>query len=209
MKCDHLREYLRVSELFARWRVDKAATDIHWAIMKGVLKPCIWVRGEYAELSLDGNGGLELVEVAGAPVARAVNAWCYPCNPTQVDAYELAYTHVCDRSGEEPVYLALPEPLLLSDLIARGVVLMDALAEAEAALKVQQEDELHGKERLTLYRLLVSSVCEQYGWDPAGERSTAVADLVRCSDAYGIPVSYNAAKEHLRRAWAKCPPKVD
>jgi hypothetical protein len=149
------------------------------------------------------------MHVNGIHLVRSVNGWCEPCAPTQVGAYEMVYPFVRDLSSEQPCYVALPTPLKLSDVINEGVVMVGALNEAEAVLKIQQDDELHGKERITLYRLLVTAVFEQYGWwDPEGGRSEAVPKLVKAAEAIGLSVSYNAAKEHLRRAWARCPPEI-
>jgi hypothetical protein len=205
MNCDHLRDYLQVREVCQRWRLEKDSTQIHWAIMKGILKPCVWVKGELPELHVEG-GTATPVDVQGHPLTRWVNAWCYPCSPTQIGAYELSYGYVCDQSGDEPRYLAIPTPLLLSDVIREGVVMVSALNEAEAELKLQQDDELHGKERITLYRMLVTAVFEHWGWEPTSERSSAVTELVKAAEAIGQPVSYNSAKAHLHRAWAKCTP---
>lgn len=204
MKCDHLRDYVRVRDLVSRWKLDRDSTDLHWAIMKGVLRPCIWVRGELPEMAIDADGG-----ALALPTTHAINAWCYPCRETQIGAYEVAYSTVRDESGEQPRYLGLFEPILLSEVVRDGVVMMGELVAAEATLKVQQDDELHGKERITLYKLIVAAVSELYSCDPLAERSNAVAELVRVAEAIGQPVSYNAAREHVRRAWARCGPQLE
>jgi hypothetical protein len=208
MKCDHLFDYLQVREVARRWRLDADSTDIHWAIMKGVLKPCIWVTGQLEEVQIERDGA-SVMHVNGIKLIRAVNGWCEPCAATQVGAYEMLYPFVRDLTSDEPCYVALQNPLSLSDVIKQGVVMINNLVEAEAILKIQQDDELHGKERLTLYRLLVTAVFEQYGWwDSDGGRSEAIPKLVKAAEAIGLSVSYNAAKEHLRRAWARCPPEI-
>jgi hypothetical protein len=176
--------------------------------MKGILKPCIWVRGLHQEVSVQEGRLVERLDADQKPITRNVNAWCYPRYQQQIGSYEMAYPIVCDESGDEPCLLALPEPLLLSHLLGHGVVMMGELAEAETALQVHQPEEaLHGKERITLYKMLTTLMVETYGWNPTDHRSSAVSSLVKDAEELGISMSFNAAKEHCRRAWEKCPPK--
>jgi hypothetical protein len=197
------RKWWLLQELQERWKLSLA--DMHRLVMDETLRPCLMLETELHPVEvIDGKAAVLKDELV--PVAKT---WLYPIYPQQVGPFDCVFESVSDqaRPVEGCTLWGLPVPMTLEDVMRLGVVMEEDMQEAEAALTSQQDDELHGKERITLYRLLVTSVVEQYGWDPTSERSTAVPDLVRDAEALGLSVSYNAAKEHLRRAWEKCPPQ--
>ena len=169
-KFDRLRRYVEVRELYARWSVRPDSTDLHVAVLEGVLRPCIWAHGEYQEATLGPDGRCAPVVLDGKPVARFMNSLCYPCDGTQIGLYEVEYRALCDQSGEAPRYFVPAEPVLLSGLIAHGVVTVDALAEAEAALQpgpdAWQQKSAATKTIQSQARIIAAMLSDGYGFDP-------------------------------------------
>ncbi len=198
-------DYLAFSELARRWKLEPGSFDIHRAILNGSLRPSLYVNAPLFRIKL----------VDGAPLPltgerEALSGWFYPVYLQQIAELDCAFqlvAEVAEPTEETPLW-ALDTPMQLGELLQRGVVMMPDLQQTEHALG-GSGDELSAKDERTRDKMIVSMAFQLYGWDPAGDKSKGVTEMMRDAQANGIPVSYNTLKKHLRRAWERCPPLLE
>ena len=220
-KFDRLRKYVEVRELYARWSVRPDSTDLHVAVMEGVLKPCIWAHGEYQEAAVGPDGQCAPLEMNGKPIARFVNSLCYPFDGVQIGLYEVQYRALCDQTGDVPRYLIPAEPVLLSGLIASGVVTVDALAQAEEALQpgpdAWQQKSAATKTIQSQARIIAAMLRDGYGYGyapgntpagNAGARDTLRA-IVEATGATGKPMHPQTVWKYLNDAVGNFPASME
>lgn len=201
-----LRKYLTRDELMERFGL-KTDLDLRRLVMAGVLRLCIMRQEELAPVQLV-DGRLHALDVE--PVA--VRGWLYPQYPVQILPFDCAYSVVCDMV--EPVagsaLFSLPHPMTLTDLLAEGVAMLDDVLAAEEAMARDPDRELSAREEKTRDRLLTVLAAEHLGWMPWEDgRDLKLSDLLRAAADYGLPLSRNAAKDHLRLAWERVKPSLE
>lgn len=200
-----LRKYLTRDELLERFGL-RTDLDLRRLVMEGVLRLCIMRQQELVPVMfIDGRAQPLDVE----PVA--VRGWLYPQFPVQVMPFDCVYGVVCDmvHPVEGSSLWALPQALTLSELLAEGVAMLDDVLAAEEVMNRDPDRELSAREEKTRDRLLTVLAAEHLGWTPWEEgRDLKLGDLLKSAKDYGLPVSRNAAKEHIRLAWERVKPSV-
>lgn len=190
-----LQEHFRVTPL-----------DLRRMVLSGALRPAFHM----AEV-------LQPVETEGSSVRECdgrgpVKGWLWAVQESaeQYGNFNCRYVQVRDRPLHEvgAKYWALPEPLTLDQILGLGVVMDGNVRAIEESVKEDPSRELSPREEKTRDRLIATMAAEILQWKP-GERVdlTGLSDLVHASQAYGIPFSYNTAKDHVWRAWERAKPK--
>jgi hypothetical protein len=199
------RKYLTRDELLERWGL-RTDLDLRRLVMDGTLRMCVMRQEELTPAEVV-NGMVR--PLAAGP--EAVRGWLYPQFPVQFLPFDCAYGVVSDMSTpvEGCSLWALPQPITLTQLLAEGVAMLDDVLDAEAATKLDPDRQLSAREEKTRDRLLTVLAAEHLGWTPWEDgRDLKLADLLNAAKAYGVPLSRNAAKDHLRLAWERVKPAV-
>lgn len=206
------RSYYTLFEVRTRWHIPDHSPDIERLVMDGTLKPCLMLRGALYPVEVrDGQAVVlrdELESVDGV--------WLYPTFPRQVGPFDCVYECVSDTAL--PVAGAtlwgLPDPLTLSQVMDSAVVMAEDVREAEEVLRDKQrlaDEELSTKQERTRDKLIVALSAEILGWDPGSDRPESLPHatrLVGVAEAWGLKLSVNTVKDHLRMAWERCQPKL-
>lgn len=190
------------TELRAKWGWSEL--DMRREIMAGTLRPAIHFHREmHPALVIEGEPIYERANL----VQVSQWLWLVPECGRQIDNFECVYVMFRDGDRAEANYLALPEPLTLTQLLVIGVVFDSNVRELEQPLAANTD--LSKREERTRDLIIVNLAFHALGWDPASDRSKGVTQLVQMGQANGLPVNYDTAKRHLRIAWERCQPKLD
>jgi hypothetical protein len=214
MNFEPITDYLLVSEIRGRWGLPPGSMMLHRAVMKDVLKVCMWLNGPFQMAKPDGKGALVPVVEDGRPVGGEVNAWCYPVQKVQIDAFEFAYSYALDLTNGTPQYWRLPNPCLLSEMLEDGVVMLQDLAEAEAVLKPDGAEKWQAKSGATkevgsMLRLISAMAADGYAYDPRKKtRQETILCLQGASARDGEkPMHAQTIVKYLDRAISDYPPQ--
>lgn len=214
MNFDAITDYLLVSEVRARWALPPESMMLHRAVMKDVLKVCMWLKGTFQQAAPDPSGKLVPLEKDGQPVPGVVNSWCYVLDSVQTDAFEMEYRFALDESGEEPRYLVLPQPCLLSRMLEDGVVMLHDLTTAELFLKppgveTWQARAAATKEVHSMLRLISAMAADAYRYDPRRKERIETVDCLQAATAIEgeKPMHAQTITKYLDRAVSEYPPE--
>lgn len=215
MNFDPITDYYLISEIRGRWNLAPGSMAIHRAVMKDVLKVCMWLKGPFQPAQVGADGKLApVVMEGGAPAVGSVNAWCYMLEPRQVDAFEFEYFYARDDSGDEPRYWKLQEPCLLSQMLEEGVVMVHDLCTAETVVnppgaEMWQAKSAATKERASILRLLSAMAADVYGYDPRRPEHRDVIETLQKATAAGDerPMHAQTIAKYLDMAISDFPPE--
>lgn len=215
MNFDAITDYYLISEIRGRWNLAPGSMAIHRAVMKDVLKVCMWVKGPFQSAQMGEDGRLvPVVNEDGTPAVGTVNAWCYMLEPRQVDAFEFEYFYARDDSGDEPRYWKLQEPCLLSRVLDEGVVMLHDLCTAETVVKpagaaMWQAKSAATKERASILRLLSAMAADAYGYDPRRPEHRGIIEALQEATAPDDerPMHAQTIAKYLDMAISDFPPK--
>lgn len=201
------RDYLSPSELLTRWGIAHGTWDLHHAIIKGLLRPCILITGDYQRATMDSAGVPQPLHASGVPVVERLRGWLYPSAGVQVDKFEMVYTAVRDMATaqEDTAFYLLPEPVTLTYIMDNGVVMMADVEDAERGMRGSTIDELSTKERDSLLKL-TSIYLASLGYDTR-YRNHAIPAVCRQAEAHGISISENTVSKYARMAFGSHPPE--
>jgi hypothetical protein len=73
-------------------------------------------------------------------------------------------------------------------------------AKAQQALSRSPEKELSSQERSTLLKLIAAMACEQYGYDPRGDRSDVAPNIQKDLELVGLTMDAKTIRKWLREA---------
>jgi hypothetical protein len=214
MNFEPITDYLLVSEVRGRWGLPPGSMMLHRAVIKDVLKVCMWLNGSFQVAVPEAAGTLVAVSDDGRPVGGQVNAWCYPVGKVQVDAFEFSYSYALDLTDGNPRYWRLPKPCLLSEMLEDGVVMLQDLAEAEAVLKPDGTEKWQAKSAATkevgsMLRLISAMAADAYAYDP---RQKTRQETIQCLQAASArdgekPMHAQTIVKYLDRAISDYPPE--
>lgn len=183
-----LQEHFRVSPL-----------DLRRMVLSGALRPAFHVTEALEPVTTE----------EGSSVIKGW-LWAVQESAEQYGNFNCRYVQVRDRPQHEEgaKYWALPEPITLDQLLGLAVVMQGNVSAIEESAKDDPSRELSPREEKTRDKLIATMAAELLQWKP-GERVdlAGLSDLVHASQAYGIPFSYNTAKDHVWRAWERAKPK--
>lgn len=193
-------DYLTLHELCERWKIPAGALDLHRAILKGILRPSLFLSGELA-MALPG-GPLQAGE--RSPVHGFVYVQCL----RQTGAFDCevsAVSYARDPENDSALFL-LDQPLTMAALFAQAVVMAEDVEAAERQLAGSAQD-LSTKERGSLLRLVSIMLVDAYRYDP-GRRSAIAAEISQAGAGMGVGISEGTALKFLRMALAEYPPEL-
>lgn len=204
MKLDQLRDYLTMPEVAMRWK----ATDPEMcrAILKGLLKPSLFVNEMVRPATVSDKGDIELVEADG----QFLTGWHYLTPIRQVDALDCTAqtVSVTHEVGAGAAMWALNEAVDMQRLLKSAVVMADDLIQAETALEAEthwQQRSAKTKEFNSVLNILSIVLAEAYHYDPR-VRSTVVREVTDAGELHGIAVSNGTVSKWLKEAIEQFPP---
>lgn len=210
MNFDQICDYVTLAEVADRWKLRRDSWMLHRAILRGVLKPCIFSNGaDLPRVEVDERGAVSRLLHEDEPVVEHVRAWLYPWHgfkqqSAPFDALFPIVSDMCDVTQGARLY-ALRPPISLTDLLAEGVVMMPDLHIAEAELKRGESHEMGAKEVGTVLRILSATLADCFAYDPT-KRSDFAGHISKAGAKFGIQVSDGSVLKWARRAFAEYPP---
>lgn len=204
------REYLSMPELADRWKLKPTSWDIHYAIIQGLLKPCVLVpQGQLQKAAIESGAPVPMVDENG-PVTEFVGGWHFPVLDHQTGAYEAIYQGVADHpvlSDESTVYL-LPQPLTLSYIMGHGVARMEQIEAVELDCDGRTADDLATKEKDSLLKMLSVILFDAYGLQNPYEKSPVPKEIAGISKKLGVKISDGTVLKYARMAYDECKPSM-
>jgi hypothetical protein len=214
MNLDAITDYYVLDEVRARWELPPGSMAIHRAVMKDVLKVCMWLNGPFQPAQLSDGGKLvPMTNEDGSPAVGEINAWCYMLGARQIDAFELEYSYALDCSGDVPRYWLLQEPCLLSRVLTEGVVMVHDLYTAETVVgppgaEAWQARSAATKEKASMLRLISALAADAYWYDPRRKDCHAVESLqAETTRQAGKPMHAQTIVKYLDMAISDFPPE--
>ncbi|QJW84363.1 hypothetical protein HK414_13000 [Ramlibacter terrae] len=189
------RESWQFPELMERWGFTRD-TDVKRLIQRGELTP-------YATFARDLH---PVAMVDGAPMVEAEllpvhgDLWLVQGLAMKVDNFDYFYRFMSSvpnwSEGAEGQLWALPETTSSDDVLLTFVVSDDNRLAVEKAHLDKQPSQ---KSQNVKDRLLVTLALDRLNWKAGKDVDfTGLTEVIDGTGAYGIPVSYNSAKKHIR-----------
>lgn len=207
MNFDGICDYVTAEEVAERWRLRPGSWMLHRAIMRGVLKPCIFLPGvDLIRMKLDKDGKAVACMDGDAAVVEHVKGWLYPWHEFKeqtapFDALFPIVSDMCELAEGAQLY-ALEAPISLAALLASGCVMMPDLLEAETHVKPQEPSTKELNKQLCMISTLLA---DGYRYDPR-QPSGLASEISKAARAHGISLSDGTALKYMRQAFEQFPP---
>lgn len=209
MNFDALCDYYTLAEVAERWRISPDSLMLRRAILRGVLKPCLWVpEVEMHRMELDEAGCPVHVTEAGEPLMTRVGGWLYPWHAFHVLTAPFAalFPYVTDRPDLDGAQIfAASTPIALADILSDAVVMAPDLEAAESETNRRDPNDLSTKEEGTVLRVLSAALADCFAYNPT-ERSDFASHISKAGAKVGIRVSDGSVLKWARRAYNEYPP---
>ncbi|MES2939207.1 MAG: hypothetical protein V4864_16090 [Pseudomonadota bacterium] len=205
MKLEQLRDYLTMPEVAMRWK----ATDPEMcrAVLKGLLKPSLYLNGQFKRAEVTEAGSIELVDDE-AP--EQLLGWHYITPIQQVGALDCIARTVAVVQETLPgaSMWALDKTLSMRDLMRDAVVMAEDLIQAEAALEAEthwQQRSAKTKEFNSVLNILSIVLADAYHYDPR-VRSSIAREITEAGELHEIAVSAGTIAKWMQEANEQFPP---
>lgn len=207
MRFEGICDYVTPEEVAERWRLRSGSWMLHRAILRGVLKPCIFLAGvDLIRMELDQEGKAVAYKDGDTPVIEHAKGWFYPWHEFKeqsapFDALFPVVSDMCELVEGARLY-ALSAPISLGTLLATGCVMMPDLLHTEKQLKPLEP----GTKELNKQLCMISTLlAECYRYDPR-EPSGLASELSKAARTHGIALSDGTALKYMRLAYEQFPP---
>lgn len=204
MRLDQLRDYLTMPEIAMRWK----ATDPEMCrgVLKGLLRPSVYLNGTYRRAHIDEGGQAELVEGEG----EQLTGWHYLTSIQQVGALDCTaqLVSVVHEALTGACVWALPRPLTMRDVMQEAVVMADDILAAEAAMDAEthwQQRSAKTKEFNSVLNILSIVLADTYRYDPR-VRSSVAREITEAGENNGHAVSSGTVSKWIQEAIEQFPP---
>lgn len=195
MRLNIRRDSWQFVELMERWGWARN-TDLKRLIQRGELLPyATFARELHPTVMVD---GLPVVEEHA--IAVHADLWVVQSLSVKVDTHDHYYRFLATvpnwTCGEDGQLWALPEPVSTD-----GVLLTFVVADENRIAVEQAYNERATSQRSqdVKDRLLVTLALDRFSWKQNKDIDFGgLTEVIDATNAYGIPVSYNAAKTNLR-----------
>lgn len=212
------RNYLTAHELQARWECSE--NDLRYSIISQELKASILVDEELPSPKWKTHfiDGLQPVEPDNADFytfSMVPRGWSYLQCPVQTGAFDCRFQLITD--DRDPVMPAeeedipytswywLPKPLVLLDVLVKGVFLLTEVANFELKHGTEEvvakpTNSLGIREREYLHKLVVGMAIDGYGFDPAALKSPIPKQVAENLELLGLSITDDTVRKYLRQA---------
>jgi hypothetical protein len=206
---DALCDYYTLAEVAERWKIKPDSLMLRRAILRGVLKPCLWVpEVEMHRMELNELGRPAHATEAGDPATVRAGGWLYPWYAFHVLTAPFAalFPYMADGPHLDDAAIFAPTtPISLADILNDGVVMAPDLEAAEAETNRRDPSVLSTKEEGTVLRILSATLADCFAYNPT-ERSDFASHISKAGAKVGIRVSDGSVLKWARRAYNEYPP---
>jgi hypothetical protein len=212
MKLDQLRDYLTMPEIAARWRATEP--DMCRGVLKGLLRPSVYLNGVYQRGHVHDDGRIELE----AETEHLVG-WHYLVAIQQVGPLDCSAHGVSvlpeSLPGAGPLpgsrIWALGQPLSMRGVMSEAVMMAEDILFAEAAGEADtpwQQRSGKTKEFNSVLTLLSIVLWDCYRFDPRqrGEAARVAKILTDAGEQCGNRVSRGTAEKWIKEAYEQFQP---
>ncbi|PZP95527.1 MAG: hypothetical protein DI587_22250 [Variovorax paradoxus] len=193
-------DYLTLHEVRERWKLPADSLDVHRAILKGILRPSVFVMADLVVA----HSPLQTYSDAGE--RHSVRGFCYVQGLQQTGTFDCAVpavSYAADPQSGGALYL-VDRPLTMDDLFAQAVVMLEDVVAAENML---MPEDLTTKEYNSVLKLITIAAADGYGYSP-NARSSVPSELCEAGTKLGIDISENTVRKILRQAFEQFAPQV-
>lgn len=204
MKLHQLRDYLTMPEIAVRWKATDA--EMCRGVLKGLLRPSVYLNGTFRRAQIHESGQAELVEGAG----ERLTGWHYLTSIQQVGALDCTaqLVSIVHEAMPGACVWALERPMTMRDVMEEAVVMAEDILAAEALMDGEthwQQRSAKTKEFNSVLNILSIVLADAYRYDPR-VRSSVARELTEAGEEHGIPVSNGTVSKWLQEAIEQFPP---
>lgn len=194
------RPYLTPGELI---ETGTNPNDLRYDLMKGVLVPAIFVRGEHLRISF--AGGSPTLQIGGDSQAQRekLEGMFYLQRPLQTAPLDAVFSFITteERPTDASTWWQLPAEMALEEVIEKAVIYRSQLPEETKS--EQKGARYSSKERASHQKLITAMAICAYRFDPASGRSEAFKDVFDDADSVGLHLDLDTVRTRIKEAAAE------